>query len=172
MPASLVHEARDRQRLTALGFLALQRFPVRGVHFTRACPALFVPLSGFGYPLSGFLLPKPLNHLSGSSVPGVNPSELFSLQRAVPLSRPPALLPFGRLLQPRLNHAWGGYRALFPLKSRDRRSTGLMNTGALALLGFCISEAFSLLTLSAPSSRRLLCTFCSVTSNSARCSRD
>jgi hypothetical protein len=38
-------------------------------------------------------------------------------------------------------------------------------------LGFCISEAFSLLTLSAPSSRRLFCTFCFVTSNKARCSR-
>ena len=167
----MVHEARDRQRLTALGFRPLQHFPVTGVHITRAYPALFVPLSGFGYPLSGLLLPKPLNHLSGSSVPGVNPSELFSLQRAVPLSRPPALLPFCWPLQPKLNHASRGSRALFPLKSRDRRSTCLVNTGALALLGFRISEAFSLLTLSAPSSRRLFCTFYFVTSNKVRCSR-
>jgi hypothetical protein len=48
------------------------------------------------YPLSGLLLPKPLNHLSGPSVLGICPSEFFSLQRAVPLSRPSALLPFFR----------------------------------------------------------------------------
>jgi hypothetical protein len=45
-------------------------------------------------PLSGLLLPRPLSHLSGPSALGFHPSEFFSLQRAPPLSRLFALLPF------------------------------------------------------------------------------
>lgn len=49
----------NRQRLAPLGFLPLQHLPVPRVHLTRVCLALFVALSGFVYPLSGFLLHGP-----------------------------------------------------------------------------------------------------------------
>jgi hypothetical protein len=99
------------------------------------------------YPLSGFLLPKPLNLLSGPSVPGIRPSEFFSLQRSVPLSRPFALLPFPDGAQFVLQPASYDFRALFPLKSRSLAYGFYANARVFTLLGFSISGAFSLLTL-------------------------
>jgi len=72
-----VHAPCRRQRLAALSFASLQRLPESGVHFSRVYLTLSVPLSGFVYPLSGLLLPKPLNPFSDSSVPGIPPSRAF-----------------------------------------------------------------------------------------------
>jgi hypothetical protein len=41
------------------------------------CLAPYVALSGFDYPLSGFLLPEPLSHLSGPSTLGIFPFRVF-----------------------------------------------------------------------------------------------
>lgn len=40
-------------------------------------PPLFVPFSGFDYPLNGFLLPKPLAHFSEPSTHGICPFRVF-----------------------------------------------------------------------------------------------
>ena len=85
-----------RRRLTALGFLSLQHLPDIGSPLLGGLPHLSRCAFRVSYPLSGLLLPKPLSHLSGPSAPGIRPSEFCSLQRSVPLSRSPALLPFTR----------------------------------------------------------------------------
>jgi hypothetical protein len=41
------------------------------------CLTPYVPLSGFDYPLSGFLLPHPLDRFSDPSVLGVHPFRVF-----------------------------------------------------------------------------------------------
>jgi hypothetical protein len=66
-------------RLAPLGFLPLQHLPVPGVYWSRVCLALYVALSGFDYPLSGFLL-------RGPGVPFFRPQRSWGLplQRFVP----------------------------------------------------------------------------------------
>lgn len=54
----------------------------------QGMPPLYVPLSRFGYLLSGLLPPKPLTPLSESSALGIRPSEVFTTERAVHLSVP------------------------------------------------------------------------------------
>jgi hypothetical protein len=73
----IVHAPCRRLRLAALSFASLQHLPELGVHVSRGCLSLFVALSGFDYPLSGFLLPKPLSPVSDSSVPGISPFRVF-----------------------------------------------------------------------------------------------
>jgi hypothetical protein len=73
----IVHAPCRRLRLAALSSASLQHLPDLGVHMSRGCLSLFVALSGFDYPLSGFLLPKPLSRLSDSSVPGISPFRAF-----------------------------------------------------------------------------------------------
>jgi hypothetical protein len=74
--------------LASLGFPSLQHLPEWGVHFSGVCLAPFVALSGFVYPLSGLLLPKPLDPLfQVQAFLGLTPSEFFPLRRAQPLSR-------------------------------------------------------------------------------------
>lgn len=86
---------RSNGRLTPLGFGTLQRIPDREVYeHLRGLPRPVRSAFRVSDPRSGFLLPEPLSHLSGPSVHGFHPSESFSLQRAPPLSRLLALLPF------------------------------------------------------------------------------
>jgi hypothetical protein len=68
---------RDFKRLAPLGFLPLQHLPASGIHYSEVCLTSFVALSGFGHPLSGFLLPSLGFHLSGPSVLGVYPFRAF-----------------------------------------------------------------------------------------------
>jgi hypothetical protein len=112
-----------------------------GVHGSRVCLALYVALSGFDYPLSGLLLPKPLSLFSDPSVPGIRPSELFSLRRAVPLSRPPALLSFVRLLRPKVESCRRRLQSFFPFEEPCLRRCCYAHVTASALLGFAISGA-------------------------------
>lgn len=76
-----------------MGFSSLQHIQYWEPTY-QGLPPLFVPLSGFDYPLNGLLLPKPLAHLSEPSARGIRPSELFSSQESIPLSRSAALLLF------------------------------------------------------------------------------
>jgi hypothetical protein len=112
-----------------------------GVHFTRVCLALVVALSGFDYPLSGFLLPKPLSPISDPSVLGIRPSEPFSLRRAGPLSRPCALLSFVRLLRPKAESCRSRLQSFVPFEEPCMRRCCYTHVTALALLGFTISGA-------------------------------
>jgi hypothetical protein len=68
------------KRLTPVGFITLQHIRNgKSTLIPKAYLTLYVPLSGFDYPLNGLLLPLPLDHFSGPSVLGVYPSEFSSL---------------------------------------------------------------------------------------------
>ena len=129
---------------------------------TRAYPALYVALSGFGYPLSGLLLPGPLSHVSGSSVLGVCPFRVLLPLKCWSLFRGASSLALW-LFQTRprcAKKAWTSelcslQRAVF------FSFWYCTKTRAVTLLGFCISEAFSPPTLQAVSGSFLFCTFCS-----------
>jgi hypothetical protein len=130
-----------------------------GVHVSRVCLALFVPLSGFVYPLSGFLLPKPLDHFSDPSVPGILPFRVFlpsksgsSLEASFSLAVFLAHLNRVVLNQPRL-------QSFVPFEEPFLQERCYTNLEDVTLLGFCISEAFSPLALASPSRRLLFCTF-------------
>lgn len=74
-------------KLAPMGFRSLQHFRSWGLTY-QGLPPLYVPLSRFGYLLSGFLPPKPLTPLSESSALGIRPPEVFTTDRAVHLSMP------------------------------------------------------------------------------------
>lgn len=95
LPWPVVYSSDPTGRLAPLGFGSLQRQPEREVYehyrgLPRPVRSAFRVLD----PRSGLFLLEPLSHLSGPSVHGFHPSESFSLQRAPPLSRLFALLPF------------------------------------------------------------------------------
>lgn len=69
----------------------LQHIPDSEVHNPGVYLTPSVPLSGFQGPLSGLLLPNPLNRISGPSVPGVAPLQSFAPFKASNLSRDPLL---------------------------------------------------------------------------------
>lgn len=61
------------RELAPLGFRALQHIPDFGVHSSRVCRALYVPLAGFLSTLLAVSSSKnPLSHLSDPSAPGVH----------------------------------------------------------------------------------------------------
>jgi hypothetical protein len=66
------------RKLTSLGFLPLQHLLELGVHLAGVCLAPYVALSGFDYPLSGFLLPEPLGPVSCPSALGFLPLQSLS----------------------------------------------------------------------------------------------
>jgi hypothetical protein len=127
-----------------------------------------VPLSGFGYPLSVFVLPDPASHFSDSSVLGISPSEFFSLQRSVPFSR--SLLSCFSFETCNLSATRSElrFRASFPLQSHSRRNHCYITTGAAPLLGSRVFEVFSLPTLATISDHQLFCTFLRIDKNSYR----
>jgi hypothetical protein len=67
---------------TLLGFRSLQHIQGTGVHFARVCLARYVPPPGFGYPLDGFLPPRPRQpYFMLTALMGFRPSELSPLER-------------------------------------------------------------------------------------------
>jgi hypothetical protein len=130
-----------------------------GVHVSRVCLALFVPLSGFDYPLSGLLLPKPLDRFSDPSVPGIPPFRVFLPSKSVSsleasCSLAVFLVPLNEVVlnQPRL-------QSFVPFEEPFLQERFYTNLEDVTLLGFSISEAFSPPTLASPSRRLLFCTF-------------
>lgn len=117
----------------------LRSLPIAGF-----ASAHFVPLSGFGYPLNGLLLPKPLDHYFRSKRSWVSPLQSFyPNKRSVPLSRnlcSHAVNPPGF---PRVTLVDRNYRALIPSVGRLSPLQLLHLSGRLTLLGFRILEVFS-----------------------------
>jgi hypothetical protein len=106
----------------------------------QGVPPLYVALSGFDYPLSGFLLQVLGIHLSGPSILGV-----FPFRALFPL---PSWTPFQGLCSPDLfpfafgeSREGSAFRALFPTASLPRVARCYTDNGVATLLGFCIFEA-------------------------------
>lgn len=129
--------------LASLGFPSLQHLPEWGVHFSGVCLAPFVALSGFVYPLSGLLLPKPLEPLfQVQAFLGLTPSESFPFEE-LNLSRGRLLsCPWTRLTRPTWK-ASPGLQSLFPFEEPSTHKTSCYTGfGADPLLGFSISGEF------------------------------
>jgi hypothetical protein len=108
---------------------------------TRVCLALYVALSGFDYPLSGFLLRVLGIPISGPSVPGVTPFRvLFPLWSWAPFRGPLLSCPFFVGVRPKTAND-RDFRALFPTASLPRAGGYYTDDGVAALLGFFIFEA-------------------------------
>jgi len=105
-------------------------------------------LSGFDYPRSVLVPPKPTSHISGSSVRGISPSESFSRRRAAPLSKRFTLMS----LQ-------ADFRVLLTSPSRAHHCNCYVALVADTLLGFRISEVFSAPTRFTTSDEFLFCAF-------------
>jgi len=105
------------EEVAPLGFQSLQHIPEPGVHSIRVCRALYVALSGFDYPLSGFLLPDPPSHLSGSSVHGIFPCRVLLPLKIRASSEVVCSLGL-RFFAPGRGGKNPDFRALLPSKSR------------------------------------------------------
>lgn len=151
-------------KLTSVGFLPLQHLPELGVHFARVCLALYVALSGFHYPLSGFLLPGPVSHLPDSSVLGVFPFRVLLPSKRWSLSRGASSLALGSAGPGRDTDESVDFRALFASKSRVLCFRYCTEDRTVTLLGFHISGAFSPPTRQALSSSFPLLHFLFMTS--------
>lgn len=124
-------------RLASLGSPPLRHVQIRkSTHIPEACLASYVPPAGFGHPLGGFLLPDPLDHISGPSAHGVIPFRVF-----LPAEEPC----FSRSLIALLSLAWHrlrrtdvtrNFRALLPPPEPRSQTTRLTPSGAVPLLGF------------------------------------
>lgn len=135
----------------------------------RVCLALYVALSGFDYPLSGFLLPVLGIHLSGPSVLGVIPFRvLFPLPSWTPfqglcsLALSPAASGLDRETV-RTSEPFSRQRACLALPVVTPVTESLLSWGSTSLR----------LNSSDPADRRrlLFCTLDPCLTTSARCSR-
>jgi hypothetical protein len=124
-------------KLASLGFPSLQHLPVEGVHWSGVCLAPYVALSGFDYPLSGFLLPIPLSHFPDSSVLGIFPFRVFlplksATSREVCCSHALGLAASGRRPQARPE-----LQSFVPSKEPSSEVWYCTENRSNTLLGFC-----------------------------------
>jgi hypothetical protein len=127
---------RNLRKLAPLGFHPLQHMPVSGVCLPGVCLAPGLCAFRVSYPLSGLLLRKPLNHVSGSSVRGVHLFRVFLPSKSrIPLRIPFALMPFHHKVsdrktsQPRL-------QSLYPFEEPYSLASCYAGVGAHTLLRF------------------------------------
>jgi hypothetical protein len=143
-----------------LRLCSLQHMTVFGVDVpSQVAPTWFVPLSGFGYPLNGLLLPKPLDHYFRPKRSWVLPRQSFCPhKRSVPLSSYLCFLAVNPPGFPGVPLVDLVFKAL--ISSADRLSPPklLHFGGRLTLLGLRIPEAFSLATHELTNQLKLFCT--------------
>lgn len=133
------------RKLTSLGFGSLQHLPELGVYLARVCLTLSVALSGFGYPLSDFLLPEPLSRFFRPKRSWDFPLQSFShFEERQPLSRLFALLPLALLAPAGYTRQRSDFRALLPPKSRVLRPGIAQKAEPLLSWGFASLGPFPL----------------------------
>jgi len=107
--------------LTPLGFPSLQHIPERGVHVSRVCLTLLVPLSGFlSTLLAVFSSPTLWHRFSGPSVHGVHPFRVLIPTKSRASLKALCSLALWYLLNGLTRKKYLSFRALLPSKSRTR----------------------------------------------------